>query len=197
MATAMPALNQATYGHHGIVTILETSGSLSQIETETLDVFWVRTDKLKALRRPKVKPVPASAKQAETAPAVAPPESVAEVEAHILDSDPFISWLQTVTCKIIAKTPSQWLKKLDARYESATGQPLPSRNSGLTITENGRSWSYSLQVQFPKPDSLPLPSTAHARRDKPGYYYISNNAYVFELLALGFKLGRNRPRISA
>lgn len=48
-AAAAPAV--AKYGNYGLVTILETSGGLSKIHTDNDDEFWVKSERLKAVRQ--------------------------------------------------------------------------------------------------------------------------------------------------
>lgn len=123
MATAVPALDQATYGRYGLVTILCAEGSLSKIQTASFDEFWVKTDKLKMLKRPKVAPVPASAMQAETAPDVAP--------AHLEGVDDesiqtFVKYLQRSTYTLYVSCTPAAVEYAESEYLTWTGgEPLP------------------------------------------------------------------------
>lgn len=54
MATAAPAIKQATYKTYGTVSVIAEEGGLSQIRTQSDIEFWVPTENLKAMKEPKV-----------------------------------------------------------------------------------------------------------------------------------------------
>lgn len=160
---------KTTYKTYGEVKVVDTDGSLSQIQTSNDQLFWVKTADLKVTR-------------------VRQPKETAPVPTVFVHKDPFVIWLHESGCTIVGKTPKQWLEKMQLAYNKATGGELPE--SEISITEHGKSWSYSLSVQFSGCPANLLPASAKPRR---GGLVVCGNAFVLDLLANGFKIGRNEP----
>lgn len=186
---------RALYGKN-IVRILDVSGSGCHVVKENEPdhkFFWVPAAKL--LPAPPVSPV----KEKKANPVVKPAQEIVAKEVEPQSADAFVEWLRkTGNSLIVASMPEKFYEKFQQKYESVSGGALLRRaNDGISVTPNGRARWYSMRVYFVGPPaSIPVPSNAipnKAQHQGKAYtHQINSNAFVLELIAQGFELGRPR-----
>lgn len=171
MAATAPATEFRYRGD--VVQLLAEEGTLRQICYPDGAPFWVKFDKLKAVR----------------------PKRINHHQIPDIAADPFVAWLLTQPVMLRADCPPPFVTKLAAMYEAATGEALPEGTQHISVLETDKSWGYSLYVDFPNPPAgIATPSNTmhrHKQRGKP--CCIASNEFVLGLLALGLRFGSNQP----
>lgn len=192
----------AQYKNLGNVSILEVSGSLTKISSNENE-FWVPSSKLKPAKFAKKKGETTKVDTVEfvnMGPAymgvdLAHGSDKTAINGVVIESaDPLVELLKRNGCYISAKVPGPYWNKFVANVLERTGHE-PNRCAACVLAEGSKSWGYTLTVNVrvaPAEKTL-LPTNATKCNKGVNVYRFHGNALIMDLLAQGFKFGKNKP----
>jgi hypothetical protein len=171
MATAaISQPTQATYGSYGVVTILERTRTLVRVQTSNELEFWVKAEKLKPVRVPKV------AKAQATAPVV--------IEEPVDNAwKNFVTYLNASGFRLVVQTTTASAEQAMDEYHTWAGEELPEKAIYFYEKHRTREWrlffKISDNVNVPFPLELKGTTGVTVRSTKPrGLYDDKGQAHV-------------------
>lgn len=98
---------------------------------------------------------------------------------------------------IRVQTPQHAAAKFNGDYESVTGDVIDTNTEYYSIIGGVYKWGATLTLLFPAEGAALAPPSLGAHlhtKDDPNTWCIMNNAFIFELFSIGFKLGKNHDK---
>lgn len=98
---------------------------------------------------------------------------------------------------IRVQTPLHAAAKFDGDYLSVTGDKVDNTTEHYSIIGGVYKWGATLTLLFPKEGAALVPPGLNAHqytKDDPNTWCIMDNAFIFELFSIGFRLGKDHKR---
>ena len=178
MATAQ-ATPTSSYKSYGPVAVIETSGTLSKIRTQTDDEFWVPTSKLK-VTRPRC---------------ACKPKNIGGILSNHFkngDFEPLLLHIVSTGALVVEVTP-ETVESFSLEYEECTKEKPPTLGDcTFYLVENPQRWGNEYRVTFPEP-SFPLPNIGQDYQScyagGPGRLTINSKELFWQMVDFGMRLG--------
>jgi hypothetical protein len=95
---------------------------------------------------------------------------------------------------IRVQLPTHKVAKFNSDYEAATGDLIDTNTEHYSIIGGVPKWGATLTILFPKEGASLVPAFLQAHQyvtADPNTWCIMDNAFIFELFSIGFKLGKD------
>lgn len=131
-------MQTAKYGSYGVVTILAIEGALAHIQTENEVPFWVRAEKLKPVKEPKLVPTKAP-----------------DVDEAANAWQKFVAYLEGVGYKLEVHTRTATVEQVSDEYTAWSGESLP--DATIKIYDNRPMQERCWRLFFHLSDGIAVP----------------------------------------
>jgi hypothetical protein len=98
---------------------------------------------------------------------------------------------------IRVQLPQHAVPKFNSDYESITGATIDADTEHYSIIGGVYKWGATLTLMFPKEGAVLAPPHLHTHKyvhADEDLWCIMDNAFIFELFSIGFRLGKNHDK---